>query len=252
MLDRGHQFQHQRRPADDLAPPALVGRPCRPPVPPRDGRVERRPRLDRVERPVRLFGRDFQRHRRLVAGFEPHGPAHIPIRFDQRKRRPQPQLRSVRVVRAEGGTLAPHLDTISAGCVGRAGRTPHLDVEFAAYDADVADDPLRAAVVRHRHEVGHLGDAFLGQEPGQQHVGVRHVHLDRAVHVLLGADREPAGGGVEQAREDGGPVERAGAEERDRAVAPDQRRRSQVADDAVVVERDGLPVAAARRHAWLH
>ena len=75
-------------------------------------------------------------------------------------------------------------------------------------ETDLAADRLRPphevvrdAGVLHRHEVGHLGDAVVGQEPGEQHVGVGQVELLVRRVVELRRDLEAAAAiGVERAR----------------------------------------------------
>ena len=96
---------------------------------------------------------------------------------------------------------------------------------------------MRVADVADRHEVRHVGDAVLAQEPGQQDVGVRQVHLLQASGRALRRDAEPAALRiVQERREDGRRVEVREAQVVDPAVRGDERDGLEVADHPVVLD----------------
>ena len=107
-----------------------------------------------------------------------------------------------------------------------------------------------------RHEVDHLAHAVLRQKAGDEDVRVRHVELLRRPLAPDGSDPEEAAAlGVEDRSEHARPVEAVGAEPVDRAVGADERGRVQVADDAVLRDRQvvmtrGVGHAAILRLAW--
>ena len=75
----------------------------------------------------------------------------------------------------------------------------HAETYLAADRLRATHEVVGDAGVLHRHEVRHLGDAAVGQEPGEQHVGVGQVKL--LVHrvVELRRDLEAAAAiGVEE------------------------------------------------------
>jgi len=89
------------------------------------------------------------------------------------------------------------------------------------------------------HEVDDLADGFLPLEPGQQDVGVGQVQLlGPGVAGAAGEGEIAALAGVEQRAEERGGVEPRRAVPVDRAVSADERDRPQVADDAVLLDRE--------------
>src|SRR5919112_5439295 len=102
----------------------------------------------------------------------------------------------------------------------------------------VTDKPVTLARARHdRHEVKGLGQAFRRGEAGQEHVGVGQIELV-AVSVLPRSQREmPTPLVVEDGAEDARGVEGGQAQPVYGAVSTDERRRVQVPDDTVVLDR---------------
>ena len=94
-----------------------------------------------------------------------------------------------------------------------------------------------------RHEVRDLGHALIAEEPGQEQIGVGQVELLVSRLLELGTDAEyPPALRVEQGGEHRRRVEVRQAEKVDRAVQTHQRRRLEVADDRVRLDRWVAPV----------
>ena len=112
---------------------------------------------------------------------------------------------------------------------------PHLETYLAADRLRATHEVVCDAGVLHRHEVRHLGDAAVGQEPGEQHVRVGQVQLPVHRVVELRRDLEAAAAiGIEERGKDRGRIKRREAEEVDRPALAHQRDGVKVADDAVV------------------
>ena len=76
---------------------------------------------------------------------------------------------------------------------------PHLKTYLASDCLRATHEVVCDAGVLHRHEVRYLGDAAVGQEPGEQHVGVGQVQLPVYRVVELRRDLEAAAAiGVEE------------------------------------------------------
>ena len=122
----------------------------------------------------------------------------------------------------------------------------------AADDADPPDQLVRhRADATDRHVILDLAHAVVVQEAGDEDVGVRPVELLVPEVVAGRGDAEAAALSVVQdGGEDAGRIEVRQAEPVDGAVHPHQRRRAQVADDAVVL--DGLVARSHRAalHGW--
>ena len=89
-----------------------------------------------------------------------------------------------------------------------------------------------------RHEVDDLADPALGEEARHEDGGPGQVELLGRERLVDGPDREaPALSAVEDRAEQAGSVEALGAEPVDRALVADERDGVQVADDAVVLDR---------------
>ena len=96
------------------------------------------------------------------------------------------------------------------------------------------------------HEVDQLAHAVFRQEPGDEHVRVGHVQLLRRPPAAVRRNPEEAAAlRVEDRSEHAGGVEAARAVPVDRALGTNERRRVQVADDAVL--RDRQVVVTRRR-----
>ena len=93
---------------------------------------------------------------------------------------------------------------------------------------------------QHRHEVVHLDDAVVGEEPGDQDGGVGEVELVGGVDLAHRPGEPPARrrvSGSSRAANTLGRVEARGAEPVDGAVGADQGARAQVTDQTVVGDR---------------
>ncbi len=82
-----------------------------------------------------------------------------------------------------------------------AGIAPHPETYLASNSLCPTHEVVCDAGVLHGHEVGQLGDAAVGQEPGEQHIGIWQIQL--LVHrvVELRRDLEAATAiGIEESR----------------------------------------------------
>ena len=118
---------------------------------------------------------------------------------------------------------------------------------LAAHADDAPDQRGRGLGPRRdRHEVLHLADAVRGEEARDQNVRVGPVELLR--RPFLDGGRDPVTAallGVEDRGEDARRVEARAAEPVDRPVGADERHRVQVADHAVLGDREVIGHAQA-------
>ncbi len=105
-----------------------------------------------------------------------------------------------------------------------------------------ANQPLAVVALRRDgHEVLHLADPFRGEEAGDQDVRVREVELLDGADTEHGRDPVPAAlPPVEDRREHARRVEARAAVPVDRPVRADERDGAEVADDAVLGDREVL------------
>ena len=240
VLSGGEELQHERGAVHHLAPAAPVGAAGDPAAPEVHGLLER---VGHVVGP--RAGRRLVRHhhledepRRLVGAERElgHGGA---VRDLHRDRRAQPQRQLARAGAADEQDLrvAAPLHRVRGAGVVEARIAAHAEAHLATDRLRATHEVVRDAGVLHRHEVGHLGHAVVGQEPGEQHVGVGQVELLVRRVVELRRDLEAAAAlGVEEGGEHRRRVEGRQAEEVDRSVLAHQRDRVEVADDAVVLD----------------
>jgi hypothetical protein len=113
----------------------------------------------------------------------------------------------------------------------------HAETDLAAYRLHPAHEVVGLAGILHRHEIGQLGHAVVGERASEEDVGVGQIELPARRLTELRGDLEAAAAlGVEECREHRRRIEGGQAEEVDRAVLAHQRRRVEVADDAVVLD----------------
>jgi hypothetical protein len=132
-----------------------------------------------------------------------------------------------------------------------------LDAEgqLASHAEHTPDQPVpehAAGRVVDRHEVLHLADAALGEEAGDQDIGVREVELlGRPAVCRRGDPVVAAATPVEDRAEHARRVEVGAAVPVDRPVRADQRGRVQVADDPVLGDRQIARERAAGAVLWV-
>ena len=95
--------------------------------------------------------------------------------------------------------VAAPLDRVAGAGVVEARVAPHPEGQLASDRLRATHEVVRHAGVLHRHEVRYFGDAAVGQEPGEQHVGVGQVELSMYRVVEPRRDLEAAAAiGVEE------------------------------------------------------
>jgi hypothetical protein len=113
-----------------------------------------------------------------------------------------------------------------------------LDVEGhpAPYDPDVTDEPVTLTPLSEDgHEIHDLGHSLRGEEPGEQHVGVRQIQLV-TVGVLHRAQIEASAPlVVEDGAENARRVEGRQTQPVYRPVSPDERRCVKIPHDPMVL-----------------
>jgi hypothetical protein len=125
-------------------------------------------------------------------------------------------------------------DLVAGARVVEARRDVDGEVHLPAHGEHAADQ----AMALRRHEVMHLPDSVSHQEPRHEDVSIGQVELLRAPAVPFGGDSEAAPAvGVEDGPEHARRVEAGAAVPVDRAVGADERDRVQVADQAVLRDR---------------
>ena len=133
--------------------------------------------------------------------------------------------------------------SLSPRCSGRVNGAGVVEARIAAHGKTyLSPHRLRATHdvvcdtgVFHRHEIRDLGHTAVGQEPGEQHVGVGQVELPVYRVVEPRRDLEAAAViGVEEGRKYRRGIKRRKAEEVDRPVLAYQCDGVKVADDPVV------------------
>ena len=227
----GAELERDGRALDHLAPAPVVAHAGHPAAPvavgllqaARDGVV--RPALPAAARlqdePGPLAGRQGEARRSgaVVGG---HGQA-------------RGELGGRAVRRREAREVgAGQLEAVVQAGVAEGRPAPHAEVDGAAHHVDAAHQ--RAGLELQRHEVGDLGDAAAAEEARHKGGGVRQVELLAGARDR-GRDAEAAADvGVEDRREEAGPVEAPGAEPVDRPVEADEGRRPQVADQPVALD----------------
>ena len=236
----GEQLERQGGAVDRLAPASGVRRARHPRPPELRGPLEQPVAVDLAGGGHLLaVAEDLEHEQRLLALAQPEVGEHVAVLQAQVDARGQPQAYAV------PGDQHAVLDGLGRG-VGAAvvgpGGQAHRQLGGAAHGAHAAHDALAVVGVgrlEDRHEVVDLGDAALGHEPGDQDGAVGEVELAGA-----GARRgraEPPGAAaarVEQRAEDAGGVEPAGAEPVDGALGAHERAGAQVADQAVLRDRE--------------
>ena len=223
-----------------LAPAPAVARATQPLSPERHGGVELRSDISIGIRHWYLVRVELVEHERgRLPGADCDSGADVAAvddleRTSRRETEPQPRRTEERPVRGER-------DFVAGARVVEAGRDVHAEAHLPAhgkYPPDHAVAMRDLARARHGHEVLHLPHAVRHQEARDQHVGVRKVELLRAPAVPVGRDTEQAAAvGVEERREDTRRVETRAAVPVDRSVRPDERDRVQIADQAVLSDR---------------
>ena len=230
------ELQRQRGTPHDLAPPTLIAR-CRDPTQPVvDGLVEQLSRVVLRVRP-RLVAL-LEDERRALALIEGEGGADACLRALERD---ASRERQRQIGRREDRAVVGDGDVRLRAAVVEARLDLGLEVQRALDAEHPAHEPLVVRpllAVVDRHEVDHLADAVLAEETGDEDVRVRHVELLRRPLALDGREAEEAAAlRVEDRAEHAGRVEAAVAVPVDRAVSADERGRVQVADDAVLRDR---------------
>ena len=202
MLSRGEELQYECGTVHHLAPAVLVRAAGDPAAPEVHGLLERvghviGPRAGRrlvrhhhlENEPRRLFGAE----RELS-----HGGS---LRDLHRDRRAQPQHQLARIGAAEEQDfcLAAPLHRVRGAGIVESWIAAHAEAHLATDRLRPTDKVVRDSGLLHRHEVGYLGHAAVGQKPGEEHVGVRQVELPVHRVVELRSDLEAASAiGVEE------------------------------------------------------
>ena len=141
-------------------------------------------------------------------------------------------------------TVAAQFHAVLAAGVIECGKALEPETNRAPNYLGVADQlavgllGLAARLAPDRHEIGDLRHALVGKETRDQDVGIGQIHL---LDLRLGGGREAeiaADVLVEQRREDARGIEVGQAEPVDRTVSADKSDAAQVADDAVVRDRE--------------
>ena len=239
---RDEQLQHERGPVHDLAPAPRVGRPADPLAPEVHRVLERLGDVRRVRGRAAEVAADLLHHERhLVPRGQLEGGACHAVAVDvQRHGGAEAHRGPVGPLRGVHHLAVADLDAALGAPVVEARVEDEVEGHRAA-DALHAAHQHPGVVVREEpdgHEVRHFGEAVVGEEPGDEHVRVRQVHLavrDLVLHRLDG--EAPAPVTVEQRGEDRRRVAAREAAEVDGAVDADERDRVLVADDAVVLDR---------------
>ena len=237
---RGEELERQGGAVHRLAPAALVGAAVDPAAP----EVHRL--LERLALVVWLTARGwFVRHHhledergRLVRAERElgHGGAVHQLHRDRRAQ-PQGQLAGTGAADEDHLPVAAPLHRVRGAGIVEARVAAHAEAYLPAHRLHPAHEVVGLAGVLHRHEVGELGDAVVGEEAGEEDVGVGEIELLARRLAELRRDLEAAAAlGVEERREHRRRVEGGEAEEVDRAVLAHQRHRVEVADDAVVLD----------------
>ena len=228
----GEGLDRDQGPDHRLAPLALVGQARHPVPPPALGLVDQRGDQRRVRRVVAGTAPDH-RERHLVAladrelgGRGASGPAHV-------RRAEQPQ--GFRAGDDAVGPGVPQHPWFRRTVLKRGGER-HPKIHGAA---DTLDHPDQHRVgLPRRHAVDQAGGARVHRELGLEHQRVRPV---TALHPAVAAGRRdppvPVPVLPQQPGEAGLGVEPGQAEPVDRSVPAHQRRRVQVADQRVVLDR---------------
>ena len=147
----------------------------------------------------------------------------------------QRQLASVAGADEQDFPVAALLRRVNGAGVVEARIAAHGKTYLAPHRLRATHDVVCDTGVFHRHEIRDLGHTAVGQEPGEQHVGVGQVELPVYRVVEPRRDLEAAAViGVEEGREYRGGIKRRKAEEVDRPVLAYQRDCVKVADDPVV------------------
>jgi hypothetical protein len=230
-----------------LPPAALVGRLADPGA----------PEVDRVDKAARhetgrgrgagpVGGTEHERGR--LAGAKREAGVRGPVVDGAGTVRLQPQRRPIRAARGKANVAVAGLDRVLGPPVVEAWLANPLEFDLAAHAFGPADDRGAVSVtVGDGHEIRHLSQPGGVERPRQQHVGVRQVQLLAGGAVEARTEREPAAPPViEKRSEDCGRVEVRVRQEVDRAIAPDEGHRVEVADQPVVLDRLVWLVAAHR------
>jgi hypothetical protein len=239
-----HQLQRHRGPGHHLPPAAVVGRAVQPAPPELRGLVLQSLRLLGGDPAGRAAVR-LQHHPAHFAFAQrprpPHAVAH-PLQADARILEGQPLRRDgvrgeLQAVGREHPAVLGGFQLVRGPAVVEARLYLDREPHHAPHDADVAHQPVPVGrgCPGDGHEVVHLADPVRGHEPGDQDRGVGQVQLPGHVVVPVRRDLvEAAPVGVQQRREHAGRVEPGDAEPVQDAVRGHQRRRLQVADQAVI------------------
>ncbi len=232
------QLQREGRAMHHLPPPPLVPRGRQPAPPVRHRRVElllRLPTLAPVRR--RVLGALVQReHRRLALGQLEVGPYVRAVGLQ----RDGGRQRQAQVTAGEDRDVSGQPHRVRHGTVAEARCHPRAERHGPADAEHPADQPVRAPRGRlavDGNEVLHLADPVLGEEPGDQDVGVGEVEL---LGMRQHGRRQLEGTaplGVQQRGEHTRRVEGRTAVPVDGAVGSHQRRAAQIADQSVVGDR---------------
>jgi hypothetical protein len=223
-----------------LAPAPAIARAAQPAPPERHGSVElggdvrigarhrRLTRLDAVEhKRGRLTGPKLDARPDVAAVDDPERGA---------RRKAERQLG-----RAEQRAMRGERDLVAGAGIVEARGDVDDEAHLPAHGEHPADYPVavhRLAGTGRGHEVLHLPHSVRHQESRDQDVGVGEVELLRAPALAVGRDTEQAPVvGVEDRREDARRVEARAAVPVDRPVGPDERDGVQVADQAVLGDR---------------
>jgi hypothetical protein len=143
--------------------------------------------------------------------------------------------------RGEDRPVLGERDLVAGARIINARRDIDDQAHPTAHRDDPADQPLavrRLTGVRGRHEVLDLSHAVGGQQPRAEDVRVGQAELPGAPALALGRDPKQAPAvGVEDRRKHARRVEPRAAAPVDRPIGTDKRDRVQVADQAVLGDR---------------
>ena len=234
----GEQLQGQGGSVHHLAPAPAVGRLSEPAAPVADGAVEGLAGLLLVDHARLLVGvADLKREGAAVTRVQHVGGAdallsalHPHLRLQHQRKVGRPEDRS---------QLGDDRLVLGPGVI-EAGLALELEGHLAAHADHAAHQPTAVGgVAVDGHEVLHLAHPVRRQEAGDEDVGIGEVELPGGVAVVCRRDPVVAALlGVEDGREHARRVEPLRAVPVDRAVGADQGDRVQVADDAVLLDRE--------------
>ena len=208
MLSGGQEFQHECGAVHRLAPAVLVGAAANPRAPKVHRLLERvwhviGPSADR--RLIRRHHFEHEPRRFVGAQREPSlGRSLRQLHWD-RGAQPKGELTRTRAADEQDFGVAAPLHSVRPTPIVEARIAAHDETHFTTDRLRATHEVVRDAGILDRHEIGDFGDAAVGQESRQQHVGVGKVQLPVYRIIELRRDLEAAPAiGVQESGKHGG------------------------------------------------